>query len=321
MGHFLGMNSRVHPKYKTKYRVSNWAKYDRALVGRGNITLWVSDDAIASWKPASAGRRGGQRKFSDHAIETALMLRLVFKLPLRQAEGFLRSILSLMDIDLEAPDHTTLSRRSQGLNVQLDRVAGDNSIHLIVDSTGLSIVGEGEWAAAKYGGRGRRGWKKLHLGVDRTGVIVAQTLTHGSADDARVGVDLIDGIEDDMASFTADAAYDTLAIYDASAARNAIVVVPPSRSATQSRQLRSPSSARDSTVMRVQEIGRRQWKKESGYHQQARVENTFFRYKSIIGDRLRARHPKSQEAEALIACNILNRMTELDRPESFAIGA
>ena len=315
------MNSRVHPKYKKKYRVSNWAKYDRALVERGNITLWVSDDAIASWKPASAGRRGGQRKFSDHAIETALMLRLVFKLPLRQAEGFLRSILSLMDIDLEAPDHTTLSRRSQGLNVQLDRVAGDNSIHLIVDSTGLSIVGEGEWAAAKYGGRGRRGWKKLHLGVDRTGVIVAQTLTHGSADDARVGVDLIDGIEDDMASFTADAAYDTLAIYDASAARNAIVVVPPSRSATQSRQLRSPSSARDSTVMRVQEIGRCQWKKESGYHQQARVENTFFRYKSIIGDRLRARHPKSQEAEALIVCNILNRMTELDRPESFAIGA
>ena len=97
MDHFLGMNSRVHPKYKTKYRVSNWAEYDRALVERGNITLWISDDAIASWKPAPAGRRGGQRKFSDHPIETALMLRLVFKLPLRQAEGFLRSILSLMD--------------------------------------------------------------------------------------------------------------------------------------------------------------------------------------------------------------------------------
>ena len=83
---------------------------------------------IAAWKPASAGRRGGQRKFSDHAIETALMLRLVFKLPLRQPEGFLRPILSLTDIDLEAPDPTTLLRRSQGLNVQLDRVAGDNSI-------------------------------------------------------------------------------------------------------------------------------------------------------------------------------------------------
>ena len=68
-------------------------------------------------------------------------------------------------------------------------------------------------------------------------------------------------------------------------------------------------------------IGRRRWKKESGYHRQARVENAFFRYKSIIGDRLRARHSKAQEAEALIACNILNRMTELGRPESYAIGA
>jgi len=81
------------------------------------------------------------------------------------------------------------------------------------------------------------------------------------------------------------------------------------------------SDARDHTVRRVRKVGRRQWKKESGYHQQARVENTFFRYKSFIGDRLRARHPKSQEAEAVIACNILNRMTELCRPESFAIGA
>ena len=319
MGHFLGMNSRVHPKYKTKYRVNNWSEYDRALVQRGEVTLWMSEDAIEDWKPAASGGRGGQRKFSDHAIETALMLRLVFKLPLRQAEGFLRSILSLMDIDLEAPDHTTLSRRSQGLNVQLDRVAGDNPIHLIVDSTGLSIVGEGEWAAAKYGGRGRRGWKKLHLGVDRTGAIVAQTLTHENADDARVGVDLIDGIEYDIASFTADAAYDALAIYAASAARSAKVVVPPSRSATQSRQRRSPSSARDSTIMRVQEIGRRQWKKESGYHLQARVENTFFRYKRIIGPRLRARHSESQRAEAMIACNILNTMIALGGPESFAI--
>ncbi len=107
-------------------------------------------------------------------------MRLVFKLPLRQAEGFLRSVLALMALDLEAPDHTTLSRRSQSLNVHLHRVAGDNPTNLIVDSTGLSIVGEGEWAAAKYGGLGRRGWKKLHLSVDRTGAIVTQTLTHGS---------------------------------------------------------------------------------------------------------------------------------------------
>ena len=197
------MKSRVHPKYKTKYRVSNWAEYDRALVQRGSITLWISEDAVASWKPAPTGLRGGQKKFSDHAIEIALTLRLVFNLPPRQAEGFLRSVLSLMGVDLESPDHTTLSRRSQGLNVQLDRVAGNNPIHLIVDSTGLSIVGEGEWAATKYGGRGRRGWKKLYLGVDRSGVIIAEVLTDGNADDARTALGLIDEM-DDVSSFTAD---------------------------------------------------------------------------------------------------------------------
>ena len=319
MGHTRGMRSRVHPKYKSKYRVSNWPEYDRALVARGDITLWISEEAIASWVPKPTGLRGGQRKFSDHAIETALTLRLVFNLPLRQAEGFLRSVQSLMGVALEAPDHTTLSRRSQSLNVDLHRVAHDKPIHLIVDSTGLSIVGEGEWAAAKYGGRGRRGWKKLHLGVDRTGVIVAQALTHGSADDAKTALDLIDSLEGDIESLTADGAYDTLAICDASAARGTEVIIPPPRSATRSRQQRSRSSSRDRTILRIKEVGFRKWKKESGYHQQARVENTFFRYKTIVGPRLRARHPESQKAEAVIACNILNTMIALGGPESFAI--
>jgi len=185
------MKSRVHPKYKTKYHISNWAEYDRALVRRGDITLWISEDAIESWKPAPSGGRGGQRKFSDLAIETALTLRLVFKLPLRQTEGFLRSIFYLMDIDLEAPDHTTLSRRGQCLDVELNRDASRRPIHLIVDSTGLSIVGEGEWAAVKHGGNGKRAWKKLHLGVDWSGSIVAEVLTDGNADDPNTALDLL----------------------------------------------------------------------------------------------------------------------------------
>jgi hypothetical protein len=267
------MNSRVQPKYKTKYRASNWAEYDRALVQRGDITLWISPDAADTWTPGPFGKRGGQRKFSDQAIETALVLRLVFNLPLRQAEGFLRSVLSLMALDLETPDHTTISRRSQQLDVGLRLAATRGRLHLIVDSTGLSIAGEGEWAAAKHGGRGKRAWKKLHLGVDRSGVICAEVLTGGNADDARSAPSLIDGVDGDIASFTADAAYDTVAIYDAAAAHGAKVIVPPRRSATRSKR----PSARDRTVRRVRKVGRRQWKKESGYHQQARVENTFFR--------------------------------------------
>jgi hypothetical protein len=264
------MKSRVHPKYKTKYRVGNWAEYDRALVQRGGITLWISTDAMDAWKPAPSGRRGGQKKFSDLAIETALTLRLVFKLPLRQAEGFLRSVLSLMEADLEAPDHTTLSRRSQHLDIKLRRGGRRGAIHLIVDSTGLAIVGEGEWAAAKHGGRGKRGWKKLHLGVDEAGAIVAQVLTDGSADDAQTALTLIDAVGGEVSTLTADAAYDTIAIYEAAGVRGAKVVVPPTKTAAVS-QRKPRSTARDRTIMRVKKIGRRRWKKESGYHQQARV--------------------------------------------------
>jgi len=225
------------------------------------------------------------------------------------------NLLILATLDLEAPDHTTVSRRSKQLEIDLRLIAAKGPLHLVVDSTGLSIIGEGEWAAVKHGGHGKRAWKKLHLGVDRSGTIVAEVLTNGDADDARTALGLVDEVGGDIASFTADTAYDTIAVYDAAAARGAKVVVPPRKTATRSRR----SGARDSTVRRVRKVGRRQWKKESGYHQQARVENTFYRYKSIIGDCLRARHPGSQEAEAVIACNILNRMAELGRPQSFAM--
>ncbi len=211
------MKSRVHPKYTTKYRVGNWREYERALVQRGDVTLWLSADATAAWKPSPSGRPGGQQRFSDLAIETALSLRLVFRLPLRQTEGFLRSVLALMRANLDAPDHTALSRRSQRLDVELHRIPANGPIHLIVDSTGLSIVGEGEWAAAKYGGRGRRGWKKLHLGVDRLGTIVTYALTDSTGDDATTGVGLIQAVDDDIARVTADAAYDTVAFYEAAA--------------------------------------------------------------------------------------------------------
>ena len=258
----LLMKSKVHPKYKTTYRVGNWREYERALVQRGDVTLWLSAAATDAWRPSPSGRPGGQKRFSDVAIETALILRLVFGLPLRQTEGFVRSVLALMGADLDAPDHTTLSRRSQQLAVMLRRVPATDPIHLIVDSTGLSIVGQGAWAAAKHGGHGERRWKKLHLGVDQSGVIVAQTLTDAHVDDATTAVDLIPVVDGDISRVTADAAYDTIAVYEAAGARGAQVVVPPKRTAAVSRR-RPRSLARDRTVKRVQEIGRRRWKKET----------------------------------------------------------
>ena len=196
-------------------------------------------------------------------------------------------------LDLPAPDQTTLSRRGQHLKLTLRRVPRGEPMHLIVDSTGLSIVGEGEWAAAKHGGRGTRGWKKLHVAVDE-----------------------VDG---HLTRVTADPAYDTRACYGAAGARGARVVVPPTKTASLSRR-GARSGARDRTIRRVQALGRRRWKKASGYHQHARVENAFFRYTSIVGDCLRARSSSGQRREAVLACNVLNRMTELGRPVSYRIG-
>ena len=188
-----------------------------------------------------------------------------------------------------------------------------------MDSTGLSIVGEGEWAAANHGGKGKRGWKKLHLGVDTAGVIVAQSLTEGSADDAREGIKLLQSVERKVRSFTGDGTYDSAAVYRAAKARGAKVVVSPSRKATASTKRRPPLPERDRAIRRIRRVGRQRWKRESGYHRQGRVENTFFRFKAIIRGRLRARNADAQGTEALFACNVLNGTFELGRPRSVAI--
>jgi hypothetical protein len=148
-------------------------------------------------------------------------------------------------------------------------------------------------------------------------VIVAQALTSSTVDDAKTGLDMMGQVDTRLSSITADAAYDTVAIYAAAHARRAKVVVPPTRAASVSRRGRR-SAARDRTIRKVKKIGRRRWKKESGYHRQGTVENAFSRYKSIVGDRLRASHPVAQETEAVVACNVLNAMFELGRPMSRA---
>jgi hypothetical protein len=166
----------------------------------------------------------------------------------------LQSLFGMMSIDLAAPDHTTLSRRGQVLDVSLRRVPTGGGIHLIVASSGLSILGEGEWATAKHGVRGTRGWKKLHLAVDRSGVII-EALTEGHVDDATTALHLIDAVDSDIASVTADGAYDSIAIYDAAGARGASVVVPPTKTTRVSRR-RPRSTARDRTIKKVRAIGR-----------------------------------------------------------------
>ncbi len=316
-------SSRVNVKYKTKYRVRNWPEYDKALRSRGDVTVWFEEGAVATWTPSKNGRRGAQRRYSNLAILTALTLRAVFHLPLRQTEGFLNSILRLMVVDLAAPDHTTLSRRNRG--VEVPRLAKNHGgpIHVIVDSTGLKVLGDGEWHRRKHKTKSRRTWRKLHIGVDAAGFIVASVLTQSTAGDAAQMPRLLDQVDSQIDRVTGDGGYDTRGVYDAIAAHQderVRVVIPPRKGAVISGSSTHAAKLSNRNVAEIEELGRRRWKKESGHHQQGRVENTVFRYKRVLCGRLRAICAESQRREALIGCEVLNRMAELGMPESYAIG-
>ena len=158
--------ARRHRIGKMKFKVTNWAEYDAGLRQRGSLTLWVTEEALADWAAPRRKTRGGQPLYSDLAIETTLMLGMVFGLRLRQSEGLLSSVLELMRLDLPVPDHTTLSRRASAWMPVVQhshrRAAPDAPLHVLVDSTGLKIYGAGQWLEEKHGAKSRRGWRKLH---------------------------------------------------------------------------------------------------------------------------------------------------------------
>ena len=183
----LNQAGRRHiPRQQRK--VTNWPAYDASLRQRGSLAVWFTDEAIAAWRAEPRTTRGGQPWYSPLAILTALTLRAVFRLALRQTEGLIGSIIGLLGLALSVPDHTTLSRRAETLEVPRPR-SGTEPVHLLVDSTGLKLCGAGEWLVEKHGTRRRRAWRKMHLGVDAdTGRIVASELTTHDADDgAQIG--------------------------------------------------------------------------------------------------------------------------------------
>ena len=247
-----------------------------------------------------------------------MTLRLLFHLPFRQTEGFMRSVFHLADLNLEVPDHTTLSRRARHLNVKLKRPLIVGPVVLAIDSSGLRIVGQGQWAAAKHGKRGMSAWRKIHIGVDQAGFIVAEELTESGGDDSRTGVEMIARVPQEIDTVIGDRAYDSRAIYDAARKRNAKVVVPPTKNASLTAW--QPPDRRQ-VIARVEEVERERWKKEARCLRQAKAENGFFRLKKIIGDRMRSRSLDAQKVEATIACNILNRMLAIGSPRSMAIRA
>jgi Transposase DDE domain len=314
---FKANAARRHRIPKQRHRVTNWAEYDAGLRARGSLTVWFTPEAVAAWAAAPRISRGGQPTYSDLAIATALTLRGVFRLALRQTEGLISSILQLLDLDLPVPDHSTLSRRAETLEVPRPK-AGSAPVHLLVDSTGLKLCGPGEWLVEKHGTKRRRAWRVLHLATDAdTGRIVASVLTDKDADDGSQVGPLLERIEGAVESFTGDGAYDRDDVYAEVAARHpaAAVVVPPRANAVPSDTAETAPTQRDRHLRCLAERGRMGWQKASGYNWRALVEADISRWKRVIGEGLRSQTDGRQVTEVSIAADVLNRMLELGRPE------
>ncbi len=311
--------ARRHHFGKMKFRVTNWREYEAGLRCRGSLTLWVTPKALAGWAAPRRKTRGGQQRYSDLAIETALTLSMVFGLRLRQCEGLLGSVLELMGLALPVPDHTTLSRRARTWKSSAKRWAAPGApIHVLVDSTGLRIYGAGQWLEEKHGTKSRRGWRKLHLAIDAdNGQIIAHSLTDQDTGDAVQVEPLLEKIDADIGQFTADGAYDGDTTYDAILGHSpqARVVIPP-RSTAVVRADAQPPSQRDLHVASIPTAGRLKWQVSNDYGKRALVETAMGRYKSSIAPRLHARSFAAQQTEAAIGVTILNQMLSTARPQS-----
>lgn len=278
---------RRHHIGKMKFKVTNWAEYEAGLRRRGSMTLWITPAALAGWAAPRRKTRGGQPRYYDLAIETTLMLGMVFGLRLRQSEGLLSSVLDMMVLDLPAPDHTTLSRRARTWKPSArsnDRQhVVDGPIHVLVDSTGLKVYGAGQWLEERHGAKSRRGWRKLHLAVDAdSGEIIAHSLTDQEAGDASQLKPLLDQIDDEIGQLTADGAYDGTPTYDAVLRHRAgaRVVIPPRSNAVE-RPNAQPCCQRDDHIASMQAGGRLKWQ-TTGYGKRALVETAMGRYKGVI---------------------------------------
>ena len=324
----------------TTYRISNWHDYNRALVQRGSLTVWVSEEAIERWRYDGESHHGGQYTYSEMTIETCLKLRLIYKLPLRQTQGFVGSIFELLGLQgVPVPHYSTLSRRHEGLPVDLcakakndDDDQGGSSAddapqgrHIVIDSSGLKLYGEGEWKRRQHGKGKRRTWRKLHLGLDaETGEITATRLTDNSKHDASQVAPLLEETLDQaeaIASVGGDGAYDKWKSYEAINDVGARPVIPPQKNAKvkQHGNAKAEPLPRDEAIRYIRRHGRKRWKREHGYHRRSLAETAIL---SVQAD-YRAGAAGAEAGESARGgaswSQILNQMLALGRPESYAV--
>ena len=306
-------------KNKRQYRIRNWRDYNKALVSRGSLTVWVDSRSTDTWlDPDWPARRGRRRTYADAAILCALTLREVYHLPLRATEGLVSSVLRLLDVDLPAPDYSTLCRRARRLEVKLSAAARKGPLHLIVDSTGLKLYGEGEWKVRLRGWQKHRTWRKLHIGIDAlTQQVSAVLITRKDVVDPRGLPRLLKQVGGEIERVYADGAYDSRECYKVLHQRGAEPLIPPRKGSTLWAD--EYLQARNNNLRGVRRLGVKGWKTKADYHKRSLVEAAIFRLKTLFADRLRSRESRRQTTEVMVRCAALNRMTELGMPRSYAV--
>lgn len=307
---------------KTQYRIRNWSQYNAALKQRGSLTFWVDEEVLAVWlNDEKTGNRGASPTYSDLAIATMSTMGSVFNLAGRQTQGLIESLFELMRIELTVPDYSTVSRRLGKLSVSLPIIEGQGARHVVVDSTGIKVYGEGEWKVRQHGYSKRRTWRKLHLGVDeKTGEILAAVVSTNNVTDDEAFEDLLDAVAEETEVVWADGAYDKRKCYEAIDSRGARANIPP-RVDAQYWSEEGETHARNQNLAHIDQLGRTQWKQESGYHRRSLAETAMFRFKTIFGNTCSRRTFDNQATELLLACVALNRMTHLGMPDSYALNS
>ena len=304
------MSKPVPPKYRT----TNWSAYNAALKSRGSLLIWLDKDM--AWFAAKSGKRGRSHTFSDAAIQFCLSIKCLFGLPLRQSLGMVESLLKQAGLDWPVPDFSTVSRRQKTLNVVIPYRPGDGELHLLVDSTGIKMLGEGEWKRKKHGADYRRQWRKVHIGIDaQTLEIRAIEVTSSSVGDAPMLPELLAQIppNEHVATVSGDGAYDTKGCHAAIAARGAAAIIPTRKNGQPWKESTSGARIRNETLRATRHLGRTLWKKWSGYHRRSLVE-TKMRCFKLLGERVMARDFDRQVAELQVRAALLNRFTQLGTP-------
>jgi hypothetical protein len=303
---------------KGTYRITNWKKYNEALVNRGSLTLWLDEDSLAAWSHSNLEvRRGRPFVYSDTAVECLLTLREVFRLPYRQTEGLARSVIELMGLEIEVPDYSSLAKRAGKLAIDLEIVRRGGPIDLVVDSTGLKVFGEGEWKVRQHGVGKRRTWRKLHLAINSKTQEIEASVVSTNGHDSDHAVPLLEQINRPIRTFRGDSAYDKWKVYAALDDRNVQGFIPPQHNAKIKKHGNSKTSPlqRDETIRRIRQVGRAGWKREVGYHQRSLAETAMFRVKTIFGNKLKNRELPNQQTEGRLRSKALNKMTKLGMPK------